>query len=156
MPTISTDAIVHELIASDVEVRRALTERLGTTDRAKIAEIVFSDPDALAWLEALLHPRVRDEYMRRLAALDADVAVVEVPLLFESGSERNFDAVVVVTAPEAVRSRRSRVAADARGKRLLPEEEKVRRADHAYVNDGSLEELDAFVQRVLDSVAART
>jgi len=75
VPTISADEIVHELIAGDPDVRAALEERFGTTDRARIGEIVFADRDELAWLEALLHPRVvarRDEW---LAGVDGPVAV---------------------------------------------------------------------------------
>src|SRR5207245_3414397 len=79
-----------------------------------------------------------------LAAQTADVAVAEIPLLYETGGEKRFDRVVVVTAPPEVREARRGAVAD-REDRLVPEEEKVRRADFCYVNDGSLEELDAFV-----------
>ena len=75
------------------------------------------------------------------------------PLLFETGGERRFDAVVVITAPEAVRRER-RPVTDAREERLLPEAEKVARADYAYVNDGTLAELDAFVADVVGKLTA--
>jgi dephospho-CoA kinase len=158
--TLSSDEIVHRLIAADPEVRTALNERLGTTDRAEIAAIVFEDADTLAWLEALLHPRVQAEYADWRAALarspnPPDLAVVEVPLLYETGAESRFDAVVVITAPEAIRAGRSGVRPDSRAKRLLPDEEKVRRANYAYVNDGTIEELDAFVAGVVRALAAR-
>jgi dephospho-CoA kinase len=78
-----------------------------------------------------------------------------VPLLFEAGSADSFDAVVVVTAPEDLRAERARVPLTGRTERLLPDEEKVRRADFAYVNDGSLEQLEAFVASVLDELRAR-
>lgn len=82
-----------------------------------------------------------------------DVAVVEIPLLYETGGERLFDAVVVVTAPEEVRAaRRPEWPVGQRSGRLIPDEEKVRRADYAYVNDGSLAELEAFVSRVLQDL----
>ena len=155
VPTLSSDEIVHRLIAEDAEVRSALIDRFGTTDRAGIASTVFTDPEALQWLESLLHPRVRQEYLRWRDGLDADVCVVEVPLLYESGADELFDTVVVVTAPEETRARRTRVRPDERGKRLLPDEEKVRRATYAYVNDGSLDELDAFVGRVLAALRSR-
>ena len=79
-----------------------------------------------------------------LAEQTADVAVAEIPLLYETGGEARFDRVVVVTAPPEVREARRGTVAD-REDRLVPEEEKMRRADFTYVNDGSLEELDAFV-----------
>jgi dephospho-CoA kinase len=115
---------------------------------------VFADSEQLAWLEALLHPRVRREQEAWIAGLDAKVAVTEIPLLFETGGEERFDAVVVITAPDDLRAGRTGRAGDAREARLIPDAEKVRRADFAYVNDGTLDELDAFVGRVLVSLAA--
>jgi dephospho-CoA kinase len=129
----------------------ALEARFGTTDRGEIAGIVFSDPHQLAWLEALLHPKVRREYGSWLDHLDdsVDVAVVEIPLLYETGGEAFFDVVVVVTASEEVRRARAGEKVVERSARLIPDEEKVRRAHYAYVNDGSLAELAAFVAGVL-------
>ncbi len=152
---LSSDDVVHRLIETDADVRAALLERFGTTDRRRIAEVVFADPDALAWLEALLHPRVRRAYRAWLEQLDGtvEVAVVEIPLLYETGAEAGFDAVVVVTAPEDVRRQRAGRRVDERSRRLLSDEEKAARADFVYVNDGTLAELDAFVASVLAEVA---
>ena len=127
IPTLSADEVVHRLIAEDPEVRTVLEERFGTTDRARIGEIVFADRDELVWLEGLLHPRVRREEERWFEAIDAPVAATEIPLLYESGGETRFDAVIVVTAPDEVRAARSKHALDQRGARLIPDEEKVRR-----------------------------
>ena len=162
--TVSSDEIVHELLGRD-EVRRAVVERFGNgvvgpdgrLDRGAIATVVFNDPGALAWLEELLHPLVSAEYLswrEQLAGLanPPRVCVTEVPLLYEAGSERHFDKVVVITAPGGVRRARSAMAVDERERRLLPEQEKVARADYAYVNDGSLAELEAFVAFVLDDL----
>jgi len=154
VPTLSADEVVHRLIANDGEVRRALEERFGTTDRAEIAAVVFADGDQLAWLESLLHPRVRRVTAEWLADLEADVAATEIPLLFETGGESRFDAIVVITAPEDVRAARTPWADDTRSRRLIPDEEKVARADFAYVNEGSLDELDEFVGRVLERLRA--
>jgi len=156
---------VHRLLRSDTEVRRELAERFGPemigadgADRAKIAAIVFGDEDELDWLEELLHPRVveatvawREEMERR--ADPPALTVTEVPLLYETGAERRFDAVVVITAPEHLRRER-RPIQDEREQRLLPDAEKVRLADYAYVNDGTLEELDAFVADVVAQLTA--
>jgi dephospho-CoA kinase len=79
--------------------------------------------------------------------------VVEVPILYETGGEDRFDAVVVVTAPPEVRAARRGDFGD-REARLIPDEEKVRRADYAYVNEGSLEDLDAFVAGVVEELCA--
>jgi dephospho-CoA kinase len=150
----SSDEIVHRLIAADPEVHQALEERFGTTDRARIAEVVFHDSDELAWLEGLLHPRVRHEYLAWLDGLDdgVDVAVMEIPLLYETGGETLFDAVVVVTAPEETRRARAGERVAERSGRLIPDDEKVRRAGYAYVNDGSLDDLEAFVAHVLEEL----
>jgi dephospho-CoA kinase len=149
VPTLSADEVVHRLIAGDPEVRAALEERFGTTERPRIAEIVFADSEELAWLEALLHPRVRAEQQTWLAGLgDTPLAVEEIPLLYETGADAAFDRVVVVTAPEEVRA--TRTDRLGRSARLLPDEEKARRADFVYVNDGTLDELDAFVESVLE------
>ena len=159
---ISSDDIVHRLLREDESVRAALRERFGDdvfgedgeVDRGAIAELVFVDRETLDWLEALLHPLVVQEYMgwrERQAELDdpPSVTATEVPLLYEVGGEGRFDAVVVVTAPPEVRGARTEVAAEEREPRLLPDSVKVAKADFAYVNDGSLERLDDFVQAVL-------
>jgi dephospho-CoA kinase len=154
IPTLSADEVVHDLIAEDAEVRCALEQRFGTTDRAGIAAIVFADPEELAWLEGLLHPRVQRAEEEWLDGLDAQVAVVEIPLLYEVGREGAFDAVVTITASPRVRAERGRRLNDTRAARLLPDEEKLARADFAYVNDGTLEQLDAFVAEILEQLLA--
>lgn len=126
-------------------------------DRAVVARIVFNDPEQLDWLEELLHPRVVQEHSSWRAQL-ADgpdppaVTVTEVPLLYETGGDKRFDTVVVITAPPEVRAAR-RPIADEREQRLLAEDEKIRLADYTYVNDGTLEELDAFVAGVMADLA---
>ena len=82
------------------------------------------------------------------------MCAAEVPLLYEAGADGYFDAVVVITAPDEVRAARRAVPMDDREQRLLPDEEKALRADFVYVNDGSLEELDAFVSGVMARLSA--
>ncbi len=151
--TLSADEVVHRLIADDGRVRASLEARLGTTDRAAIAAAVFDDAKALAWLEGLLHPRVREAYDEWLEDVHVPIAVVEIPLLFETGADRRFDKVVVVTAPPDVRRARSALAGGRREQRLLPDSEKVARADYSYENTGSLEDLDRFVASVLEDIS---
>ncbi len=146
---LSSDEVVHELYAEDARVRDAVDERFGTTDRARIAELVFADPDELAWLEQLLHPLVRERYAAWLEQVQTPVAVVEIPLLYETGADALFDAVVVITAPTKLRESRRGGSVAERSSRLIPDTEKVDRADFSFVNDGSLSDLDAFVQAVL-------
>jgi dephospho-CoA kinase len=160
--TISSDQIVHRLLRDDEQVKRAMTERLGEgilddigqIDRSAVAEVVFADPEALQWLESLLHPLVVKEYLEWREGLEElddppKVCVTEVPLLYEVGGQERFDAVVVVTAPDGVRAARSEVEAAPREQRLLPDSVKVAQADFAYVNDGTLDKLDDFVAGVM-------
>jgi len=154
----SSDEIVHRLYREDAGLKQALRERWGErvfaggeVDRAAVGRIVFADRAELAWLESELHPRVRAATDAWLTEQTADVAVAEIPLLYETGGEARFDRVVVVTAPPEVREARRGAVAD-REDRLVPEEEKVRRADFCFVNEGSLEELDAFVAGVLEEL----
>ncbi len=126
----------------------------GEIDRPRVGKIVFADRPALAWLEQLLHPRVVARYLawrEELAALPDPpaVCVTEVPLLYEVGGESRFDKVVVVTASPEVRVARRIGPLREREQRLVPEEEKARRADFVYVNDGSLAELDEFVSGIM-------
>jgi dephospho-CoA kinase len=167
--TISSDDIVHRLLREDDDVRAALLERFGTgilddagtVDRAAISRIVFDDREALAWLEALLHPRVVAEYLAWREALAglADpptVSATEVPLLYEVGGEERFDAVVAITAPEGVRRERSGVSSpEQRETRLIADDEKAGRADFSYVNDGTRQQLDDFVAETMRALEAR-
>jgi dephospho-CoA kinase len=165
--TVSSDEIVHHLLASDDAVRDALVQRFGEQvlgedgrpDRARIAAIVFEDREALAFLEGLLHPLVSREYLQwreQLAALEQPprVCVTEVPLLFESGGESRFDRVVVITAPKQLREQRRRVPLDKRDERLLDDREKVRRADFHYVNTGTFDDLYEWVGEVMATLVA--
>jgi dephospho-CoA kinase len=162
--TVSSDEIVHHLLRRE-DVRRAVVQQMGNgivgpdgeIDRGALATVVFNDPDALRWLEELLHPLVSAEYLNWREALaqlpdPPQVAVTEVPLLFESGGETRFDKVVVITAPKQLRRARSVVATDERESRLMADVDKVLRADYAYRNLGSLEELDAFVASVMSDL----
>lgn len=161
--TLSSDAVVHELLESEA-VRARLVERWGEevappgkpVDRRRIGEIVFADPDELSWLESQVHPLVAERTARWLASLPAgtEVAVVEVPLLFEGGRDELFDTTVAVIAGDEVR--RERAAArghalvDEREARQLSQAEKAQRADHVIVNDGSLEDLERALAELLE------
>jgi dephospho-CoA kinase len=165
--TVSSDEIVHHLLSSDLDVREAIVARFGAgvlgedgvPDRGRIAAIVFDDAEALAFLEALLHPLVSREYLswrEQLATLSdpPNVCVTEVPLLYESGGETRFDHVVVITAPRQLREQRRQVPLDNRDARLLDDREKVARADFHYVNTGTYEDLDAWVAGVMAELEA--
>jgi len=152
--TISSDAVVHELLETEPLLPR-LVERWGEgvapggeVDRERIGSIVFADAGELKWLEAQIHPLVGERIGSWLASLPAgtEVAVVEVPLLFESGMESVFDTTVAVTATDALRRERAadrgHALVDEREARQLAQEEKATRAAHVVANDGSVEELE--------------
>ena len=168
--TLSSDAVVHDLLAEDDDVRRRLAERFGDevvadgrVDRSALAERVFGDPEARRWLEELLWPRVGESIAAWRAELEAreaapPAAVVEVPLLFEADMEELFDATIAVVADESVRERRAAARGHAgvasRAGRQLPQGEKARRADHVVENDGDLADLELTMSDLLARMGA--
>jgi dephospho-CoA kinase len=165
--TLSTDAVTHELLTTG-EVRDMLIERFGDAvapngeiDRGKVAEVVFGDPDEREWLEGVLWPRVgqrvwdwRQEVEGRDPAPRA--AVVEVPLLFEAGMDSGFDKTIAVVADEPIREERAggrgHRGVESRTSRQLSQDEKPARADVVIRNEGSIEDLERELSRVLATI----
>lgn len=162
--TISSDAVVHELLDSEPLLGR-LTERWGAevapggrVDRAKVGEVVFADPEELRWLEAQIHPLVGERLGSWLASLsdEVEIAVVEVPLLFETEMEKVFDTTVAVITSDEVRRARAEARGHAlvgeREARQLAQEEKATRAEHVVENDGSIEDLERALSGLIDNL----
>lgn len=166
--TLSADAVVHELLGSD-ELRDAITERFGrdvldidgAIDRSAVAARVFGQADDRAWLEGLLWPRVGARIMEWRAEIDASdalppAAIVEVPLLFESGMDSVFDTTIAVVADEPLRAERANArghtAVAERAGRQLTQQEKADRAGYVVRNDGTREELKAELSHVLATI----
>ena len=163
----STDAVVHDLLTGD-EVPEELVARWGeevapegAVDRAAVARIVFESPGERKWLESVLWPRVgarMAEWRQQLEHADPPprAAVVEVPLLFESGMEAAFDRTVAVIADEDVRVERAGARGheglEGRTSAQLSQDEKSQRADFTVRNDGSLQELEKKLSELLDSL----
>ena len=168
---LSSDEVVHELLSTQ-EVVDMLADRWGKeilsnggVNREAVAEIVFERLDELAWLEGVLFPRVGRRMATWRSELESqadgpDVGVVEVPLLFEAGVDGVFDATVAVVADEALREERAQArehrALGGREARQLSQEEKASRADYVVRNDGTLEELEEAMGRVLKELKAAT
>ncbi len=164
--TISSDAVVHELL--DVEpLLSRLAERWGPdvapegkVDRAKVGEIVFANPDELSWLEAQIHPLVGERIATWLGSLpkNTGVAVVEVPLLFESGMDGVFDTTVAVVTSDSVRRTRAEarghVLVDEREARQMNQDEKASRAEHVVKNDGTVEDLERVLSALVRKLSA--
>ncbi len=165
---LSADQVVHDLYESE-EVRAAVVARFGPevapdgrVDRGALATRAFATDEDRHWLEGLLWPRVgermvswRAELERRSPAPRA--AVVEVPLLFESGMESGFDATIAVVAPEDVRAERAagrgHHAVDERAARQLTQQEKAQRATYVVDNDGDIDALRAKLSSVLEMLS---
>ncbi|HET9103129.1 MAG TPA: dephospho-CoA kinase [Solirubrobacteraceae bacterium] len=163
--TLSTDRVVHDLYG-DPDVRDAVVSRFGdrvasggVIDRAALARAAFAGAEERRWLEGLLWPRVGARMVawrqkQESAQPPPRAAVVEVPLLFESGMDGAFDATIAVLADEATRSARAAArgheALAERGARQLTQQEKSERATYAVTNDGSIEELEAKLSAILD------
>ena len=165
--TLSTDAVVHELLESD-EVRTLLVERFGERvapngqiDRNAVASVVFEDPDERKWLEGVLWPRVgervmswREEVGRREPPPRA--AVVEVPLLFEAGMEGVFDHTIAVVADEDLRAERAgargHAGLESRTSRQLTQQEKAEKAEFVVENDTDLGALQGKLSAVLENI----
>ncbi len=148
-----------------MQLREKLIERWGPEvapegriERAKIGEIVFADPEQLTWLESQIHPLVQRRTAEWLLSLPAEteVAVVEVPLLFEAGSDKAFDTTVAIVTADEVRSERAaargHALVDEREARQLTQPEKAERAEHAIANDGSVEDLERALSALLDKL----
>ena len=168
--TISSDAVVHELWAGDEQLREAVVERWGpevapggVIDRSAVAERAFATAEDRAWLEGLLWPLVGARVAAWLGEARAEpqagasrprAAVVEVPLLFESGQQGIYDATIVVVSDERLRQERAaargHAAVDERAARQLSQQEKAELATYVVHNDGSEEALQRELSAVLD------
>jgi dephospho-CoA kinase len=152
--TASADEIVHHLLKNDRRTVSRVIERFGEgvrgpegVDRKALGRKVFGDAGALRDLEEILHPLVQSETDRRVEASRAQIFVVEIPLLFETGRGEDFDFTVAVTVP----AERRRVWAEERGldeaalraveTRQFSGEEKAGHADLVVQNDGDLDKL---------------
>ena len=158
---VDTDVVAHETLAPGGRARAAVLARFGTVDRRLLADVVFSDPAALADLNAIVHPAVRAEVGERLAEVaTADpsaVVVVVVPLLVETGNAYPTAGVVVVDCPEELavqRLVRERGMAESDARRRMAAQatraERLAAADLVIANDGGPEALEAQVDAAWD------
>jgi dephospho-CoA kinase len=166
VPCLDADALAHGVEAAGTEATQAIAARFGdvlapdgSVDRRKLAPIVFSDPAARRDLEALVHPAVYRAVAAGLRGFEllggSRVAVVDVPLLYETGHAGEFDRVIVTAAPQAMQIERlvgrglSETEARQRLAAQWPTDEKARRADFVIRTDGSFEETSRQVDAIL-------
>jgi dephospho-CoA kinase len=166
VPVYDADATVHKIYEGEavpaIEAAFPGTTVDGRVDRARLSAKVVHDPAAIKRLEGIVHPMVRAYHQKFLDAAEhagAPVAVVDIPLLFETGGDQRVDAVVVVTtSPEIQRERilaRGTMSAetlDAILAKQMPDHEKRRRADFVVDTSHGLDPVRARIRDILDQV----
>jgi dephospho-CoA kinase len=172
VPVIDADQLAREVVRPGTPGLAAITKRFGTgvlradgaLDRERLAATIFSDEAGRRDLERIVHPAVYEAiqgWLRRAEVAGAPLAVADIPLLYETGHDRDFDRVIVAACtPETQLARliarnglsdedaRQRIAAQ------MPIQEKVKRADHVIRTDGTFEDTDRQVDDVLNHLAA--
>jgi dephospho-CoA kinase len=168
-PVYDSDRLVHDIYdgPAAMEIERAFPGATdgGAVDRNRLASLVLGDAEAMKRLEAIVHPLVwegRRRFLEEQARRGVKVAVLDIPLLFETGADKDVDAIVVVTAPKSLQ--RARVLARANMTeekfesilaRQTPDEEKRRRADFIVHTDAGLEAARGEVRAILKTLQAR-
>lgn len=170
VPCLDADALAHGVTAAGTEATAAIADRFGadvlsadgSVDRRKLGAIVFADPVERHQLEAIVHPAVYRAIAAGLRAFelmgDSPIAVAGVPLLYETGHEKDFDRVIVTScSPQRQLARlRDRGMTDADARQRIaaqwPTEEKVSRADFVIRTDGTFEETDRQIEAILQNV----
>jgi len=163
---LSSDAVAQELIAEDSHVISVIKEKFGRlvlgddelVDRSRLAELVFSDPEALSWLESLLHPLVRERWLDFISTDHGRLVFVEIPLLFEKKLEKHFDFIVCITSTELMADSRligkrlTKQSIQQRRKLQLPNSVKIKHSDFVIDNNGSIEFLKLQINRLFNTL----
>lgn len=166
VPMVDADVVARDVVAPGSPALAAIRRRFGpdavrrdgTMDRIRVGQIVFKDKRARLDLEAIIHPAVIKAINDFFNALPkrTPFAVADIPLVFETGREKEFDAIIVVACPKEMqlqrlmeRNKLSREDAERRIAAQLPIEQKVKKATYVINNDGTFEQLDAQVDALL-------
>ena len=170
IPVLDADALAHGVMAAGTEATAAIAARFGpdvlaadgSVNRVRLGPIVFADPAARRELEAIVHPAVHRATEAGMRAFeltgDYPLAVVDVPLLFETGGDKKFDRVIVTTCPvemQIARMAERGLGADAARQRLaaqLPSEAKTARAHCVIDTGGTFEQTDRQIDACLASL----
>jgi dephospho-CoA kinase len=174
VPTIDADVLARDAVLPGSPGLAAVVQRFGPSildetgalNRRALASLVFSDPSARHALEAIVHPEVRRGTEQWFAGLDPEahpLAIADIPLLFETGRDRDFDATIVTACDPATQMQRvmerdglSEHQARQRIAAQLPLDEKIRHADYVIRTDGTYEDTEAEVRRVYDQLLRET
>jgi dephospho-CoA kinase len=172
IPCLDADQLAHGVTAAGTEATQAIAGRFGAAvldptgavDRKRLGAIVFADPDARRDLEAIVHPAVYRAISAGVRAFEligeAKIVVVDIPLLYETGHAGQFDKVIATVCPPDMQLARlkARGLTDAEARQRLaaqmPAVDKAARADYMIRTDGTFEETNAQVDRILNLLAA--
>ena len=163
VPVFDADAVVRDLQANHAGLIGAIGERFpgtvadGVLDREQLGRLVIGYPDELAALEAIVHPEVQAARARFIEDhASAPALLFDIPLLFETGGEKDFDKVVVVSAPAEIQRRRvleragmTQTKLDSILERQMPDSEKRRRADFVVDTGGDISTTEAHVRDII-------
>lgn len=171
--TVDADILARQVVEPGSEGFKRVVEHFsedmvladGSLNRPLLASIIFSDPEKKKLLESLLHPLIRDLWLRNLAQLKqsgAPIVAYIVPLFFESTAEmKEIEKVILISAPEETRINRimtrdlfPRTIAEQRIKAQLPDSVKIPKSDFVIKNDSSLESLENQAQEVFQKLVA--
>ena len=172
VPIVDADLLAREVVLPGTPALAAIRKRFGpdavrrdgTMDRIRVAQIVFKDKRARLDLEAIIHPAVIKAISDFFNALPkrTPFAVADIPLVFETGREKDFDAIIVVACPREMqlerlmeRNKLSREDAEKRLAAQLPIDQKVKKATYVIKNDGSFAETDAQVDALIQKLAEK-
>ena len=172
VPMVDADLVSRDVVAPGTPARAAIRKRFGpdavrrdgTMDRIRVGQIVFKDKRARLDLEAIIHPAVVKAINDFFAALPkrTPFAVADIPLVYETGRDKEFDAVIVVACPREMqlqrmmaRNKLSKEDAERRLAAQLPIEQKVKKATYVIKNDGTFEETNAQVDALIQKLAAK-
>lgn len=172
VPIVDADLLAREVVLPGTPALAAIRKRFGpdavrrdgTMDRIRVAQIVFKDKRARLDLEAIIHPAVIKAINDFFNALPkrTPFAVADIPLVFETGREKDFDAIIVVACPREMqlqrlmeRNKLSKEDAEKRLAAQLPIEQKVKKATYVINNDGTFEQTNAQVDALIASLKAK-
>jgi dephospho-CoA kinase len=172
VPMVDADTLAREVVTPGSPALAAIRKRFGpdavrrdgTMDRVRVGQIVFKDKRARLDLEAIIHPAVIKAINDFFNALPkrTPFAIADIPLVYETGRDKDFDAIIVVACPREMqlqrlmeRNKLSKEDAERRLAAQLPIDQKVKKASHVIKNDGSFEETDAQIKALIEKLNAK-
>jgi dephospho-CoA kinase len=170
LATIDSDEIVHEALGPGTPPSQAVAKQIGveflrpdgSVDRARLGASVFKDPDVRATLEAIVHPVVYATIQKWFGTLDGRIGIASIPLLYETGHEKDFDFVAVTVCPADVQLQRlldrDRISEEEARRRIaaqMPADEKAARGDFVILTGGTMLATDAQVDELIAVLTRR-